>query len=169
MLAAVAWWEFGSAEVRVVSISSGPAATPPVTQKREFWVLMGYAVALGVFGAVAGLVFIGVIQLGGKWYSDSDPGWFGGHWWWVAVAAAAGAVVALLRRLTRLPQQVPGLFADLHDEHVDPGLVPGIVAVSTVSLIGGASLGPEKALGAMGGGAGSWLAQRRALAKRTPR
>ena len=41
--------------------------------------------------------------------------------------------------------------------------MPGIVAVSAVSLIGGASLGPEKALGAMGGGAGSWLAQRRAL------
>ena len=38
----------------------------PVTQKREFWVLMGYAVALGVFGAFAGLVFIGVIGFGGK-------------------------------------------------------------------------------------------------------
>ena len=71
----------------------------------------------------------------------------------------------LLRRLTHLPQEVPGLFADLQTEHVDPRLVPGIVAVSTVSLIGGASLGPEKALGAMGGGAGSWLAQRRALGK----
>jgi len=32
-----------------------------------------------------------------------------------------------------------------------------------VSLIGGASLGPEKALGSMGGGAGSWIAQRRGL------
>jgi len=165
LLAAVAGWEFGSAEVCVVSISSGPAATPPVTQKREFWVLMGYAVALGVFGAVAGLVFIGVIRFGGKWYSDSNPGWFGGHWWWVAVAAAAGALVGLLRRLTSLPQEVPGLFADLQTEHVNPRLVPGIVAVSTVSLIGGASLGPEKALGAMGGGAGSWLAQRRTLGK----
>jgi H+/Cl- antiporter ClcA len=154
-----------SAGVRVVSMSSGPAAAPPVTRKREFWALMGYAVALGVFGAVAGLVFIGVITFGGKWYNASDPGWLGGHWWWVAVAAAAGAAVGLLRRLTRLPQEVPGLFADLQTEHVDPGLVPGIVAVSTVSLIGGASLGPEKALGAMGGGAGSWLAQRRALGK----
>jgi H+/Cl- antiporter ClcA len=67
--------------------------------------------------------------------------------------------------LTRLPGEVPGLFADLQTEHVDPGLVPGIVAVSTVSLIGGASLGPEKATGSMGGGAGSWIAQRRALAK----
>ena len=146
-----------------MSMSSGPAAAPPVTQNREFWFLLGYGVALGVFGAIAGLVFIGVIDFGGQWYSDSDSGWFGGHWWWVAVAAAAGAVVGLLRRLTHLPQEIPGLFEDLKTEHVDPRPVPGIVAVSTVSLIGGASLGPEKALGAMGGGAGSWLAQRRAL------
>jgi hypothetical protein len=71
--------------------------------------------------------------------------------------------------LTRLPWEVPGLFADLQTEHVDPGLVPGIVAVSTVSLIGGASLGPEKALGSMGGGraAGSPSAGR--SPKRTPR
>ena len=146
-----------------MSAPTEPAPEVPVTQKREFWVLMGCAVVLGVFGAFAGLVFVGVIDFGGKWYADSDPGWFGGHWWWVAVTAAAGGVVGLLRRLTRLPEQVPGLFEDLKSEHVDPGLVPGIAAVSAVSLIGGASLGPEKALGAMGGGAGTWLARRRAL------
>ena len=155
--------EFSFAGVRVVSAAPGPGAAPPVTQKREFWVLMGYAVVLGVFGAFAGLVFIGVIKFGGKWYSDSHPGWFGGHWWWVAVTAGAGLAVGLLRRLTRLPLEIPGLFEDLKTEHVDPGLVPGMVAVSAVSLIGGASLGPEKALGAAGGGAGSWIARRRAL------
>jgi H+/Cl- antiporter ClcA len=106
-----------------------------------------------------------VISFGGKWYSDSDPGWFGGHWWWVAVTAVAGAHVGVMRRLTRLPQDVPGLFADLQTGHVDSRLVPGVAAVSTLSLIGGASLGPEKALGVMGGGAGTWLAQRRALGK----
>lgn len=148
-----------------MNVSSRPTAAAPVTQQREFWVLMAYAAALGVFGAFAGLAFIGVIDFGGKWYDDSDSGWFGGHWWWVAVAAAAGAAVGLLRRLTQLPQDVPGLFEDLQSGHVDPGLVPGIVAVSTVSLIGGASLGPEKALGSMGGGAGSWLARRKALGK----
>jgi H+/Cl- antiporter ClcA len=148
-----------------MSAPSEPAPEVPVTQKREFWALMGYAVALGVFGAFAGLVFVGVIDFGGKWYADSDPGWFGGHWWWVAVTAAAGVVVGLLRRLMRLPEEIPGLFADLKSEHVDIGLVPGIAAVSAVSLIGGASLGPEKALGAMGGGAGTWLAARRALGK----
>ena len=31
-------------------------AAPLVTQKGEFWVLMGYALILGVFGAFAGLI-----------------------------------------------------------------------------------------------------------------
>jgi H+/Cl- antiporter ClcA len=146
-----------------VTATPEKAVTPPVTQQREFWVLMGWAVVLGVFGAFAGLIFMGAITGGGKWYSDTHPGWFGGHWWWVAVTAAAGAAVGLVRRLTRLPWKTPGLFEDLQSEHVDPALVPGIAAVSVVSLIGGASLGPEKALGAMGGGAGSWIAQRRSL------
>ncbi len=49
----------------MVSATPGAPSSPPVTQKREFWVLMGYAVVLGVFGAFAGLVFIGVIKFGG--------------------------------------------------------------------------------------------------------
>ena len=49
-----------------MSATSEPAPSPPFTQSREFWVLMGYAVALGVFGAFAGLVFMGVIGFGGQ-------------------------------------------------------------------------------------------------------
>jgi H+/Cl- antiporter ClcA len=124
---------------------------------------MGYAFALGVLGAFAGLIFIGVTNAGGKWYVDSNPRWFGGHWWWIAVTVGAGIAVTLLRRLTRLPEQTPGLIDDLKSGEVEPGLVPGIVAVSAVSLIGGASLGPEKALGTIGGGAGSWLTKKRSL------
>jgi chloride channel protein, CIC family len=108
---------------------------------------------------------MGVVGYGNNWYVDSNSGWFGGHWWWIAVTAAAGVVVGLLRRLMRLPQELPGLIADLQEQHVDPKLVPGIAAVSAVSLIGGASLGPEKALGSIGGGAGSWLSRRRGLSK----
>jgi hypothetical protein len=33
--------------VRFMSASSQPSGPPPFTQNREFWVLMGYAVALG--------------------------------------------------------------------------------------------------------------------------
>ncbi|HTZ64985.1 MAG TPA: chloride channel protein [Solirubrobacteraceae bacterium] len=83
----------------------------------------------------------------------------------MAVTAAAGVAVGLLRRLTRLPEAVPGLFEDLRAQHVDPGLVWRTVAVSAVSLIGGASVGPEKVLASLGGGAGGRMARRRGLCK----
>ena len=130
---------------------------------------MGHAAVLGVFGAFAGLVFLGIIKLGARWNTYSSPGWFGGHWWWVAVTAVAGVVVGLLRRLTHLPEEVPGLFGDLRAGRVDQRLVAGTVAVSAVSLIGGASVGPEKALTYIGGGVGSRLAQRRGLCKEDSR
>jgi len=146
-----------------MSATSGAEESLPLTQTRQFWVLLGYAVVLGVVGALASLVFMGVIGFGDNWYAVAHPGWFGGQWWWIAVTAAAGVLVGVVRRLTRLPEHTPGLIADLQEGRVDPRLVPGIVAVSAVSLIGGASLGPEKALGCIGGGAGSWLSRRRGL------
>src|SRR4051794_18061565 len=87
--------------------------SPPLTQTRPFWVLLGYAATLGVLGALASLVFMGVIGVGDNWYVVASPGWFGGRWWWIAVTAAAGALVGLLRRLTRLPEHTPGLIAEL--------------------------------------------------------
>jgi H+/Cl- antiporter ClcA len=148
-----------------VSAAAGSAASPPFTRTREFWVLIAYAVVLGVIGALAGLIFMGVIGVGDDWYDPSGSGWFGGHWWWIAVTTAAGVVVGLLRRLLHQPDTTPGLIADLRDEHVDPRVVPGIAGVSAASLIGGASLGPEKALGSLGGGAGSLLSRRRGLSE----
>ena len=149
-----------------MTAASGPAGPPPITRTSGFWTLVGYSVALGVLGAAAGLVFMGVIGVGDNWYVDPNPGWFGGQWWWIAVTGGAGVLVGLLRRLAHLPDQTSGLIADLQDEHVDPGPVPGLVAVSAVSLIGGASLGPEKALGSIGGGAGTWISRRRGLTTR---
>ena len=146
-----------------MSGASAAEDSPPLTRTRQFWVLLGYAVALGVVGALASLVFMGVIGFGDNWYVVANPGWFGGQWWWIAVTAGAGVLVGLLRRVTRLPDHTPGLIADLQEGRVEPRLVPGIVAVSAVSLIGGASLGPEKALGSIGGGAGTWVSRRRGL------
>jgi H+/Cl- antiporter ClcA len=124
---------------------------------------MLYAVALGIFGGFAGLVFLGVIDRGEKWNVDSNPHWFGGHWWWVAVTAGAGLIVGVLHRLLRVPELTPGIIAEIKTGQVDAPLVPATVLISAVSLIGGASLGPEKALGSMGGGAGTWVAKRRKL------
>jgi len=124
---------------------------------------VGYALGLGVLGGLVGFALLWVITAGGGWYSPARPGWFGGHWWWVAVTGAGGLAVGLVRRLTRLPEQVPGLFEDLRAQYVAPALVPGTVAVSLVSLFGAASLGPEKVLATVAGGAGTWLARRRRL------
>ena len=144
-----------------MTATSRPPGPPPITQTRGFWILMGYAVVLGVLGAASALVFMGIIGFGDNWNVEANPGWFGGQWWWIAVTAGAGVLVGLLRLLTHLPDRTSGLIAELQDEHVDPRLVPGVVVVSAVSLIGGASLGPEKALGSIGGGAGTWISQRR--------
>jgi H+/Cl- antiporter ClcA len=146
-----------------VSADSQPV-TLPVTQSRGFWPLMGYAVALGVFGGFVGLLFLGAINQGEKWNMHSNPHWLDGHWWWVAVTAGAGVVVGLLHRLLRVPEATPGIIAEIKTAEVDRSLVPGLVTISAVSIIGGASLGPEKALGSMGGGVGSWIAERRKLA-----
>jgi H+/Cl- antiporter ClcA len=143
-------------------MSATPAA-PPFSQTRQFWVLMVFALGLGVFGACVGLLFMGMIGFGNNWYAASDPGWLGGEWWWLAVTAGAGVVVGVLRRLTHLPAKLPSLIQDLERAEVDRRLVPGIVAVSAASLIGGASLGPEQALGSMGGGAAEVVARRRGL------
>ena len=98
-----------------MTAASGPPGPPPITRTRGFWTLIGYSVALGVLGAAAALVFMGVIGVGDNWNVEANPGWFGGQWWWIAVTAGAGVLVGLLRRVTHLPDQTSGLIADLQD------------------------------------------------------
>jgi len=52
---------------------------PAYTQARSFWELMLTAVFLGLVGAFAGLVFLGVTGLGTDWYGDLGLGWFDGE------------------------------------------------------------------------------------------
>ena len=63
----------------------------------------------------------------------------------------------------RVPDKVTGTVQELKEQRVEPSTVPGAVAVSLVSLAGGASLGPEDALGKMGGGLGTWISERQKL------
>ncbi|WP_177212650.1 chloride channel protein [Geodermatophilus ruber] len=134
-------------------------------RSRGFWAVLGYAVVLGIALAVAALAFLGLVTGGTKlWFTlPKNPDWLSGRWWWVAVTAAAGVLVGVLRRVLRVPATLPGTLKELREQRVEPSTVLKAVAVSLVSLVGGASLGPEDALGKMGGGLGTWVSERRRL------
>jgi H+/Cl- antiporter ClcA len=147
-----------------------PASRPEfeaLDRSREFWTVIGYAVVFGIVLAFAGLAFLGLVKGGTKlWLTlPENPDWFSGHWWWVAVTAAAGLLVGVLRHVLQLPAKLAGTLKELRDERVEPSTVLKAVAVSLVSLAGGASLGPEDALGKIGGGLGTWVSTRRKLDK----
>jgi H+/Cl- antiporter ClcA len=130
-----------------------------------FWVIVRYAILFGAVLAFAALVFLGLVKFGtGLWFTlPEDLGWFGGNPWWVAVTAGVGLLVGVLRHVFRLPPRLPGSVAEIREGRVEPSTVLGAVAVSLVSLSGGASLGPEDALGRMGGGLGTWVSERQKL------
>ncbi|KHL17103.1 H+/Cl- antiporter ClcA [Mumia flava] len=139
----------------------GDIELAPLARSRSFWVLMRDAVVFGVVLALGGLVFLAIVEGGDFWGEPADDGWWGGHWWWVAVTTGAGLAVGVLRHVLKMPAHVPGLTEELAEERVEPRSVPATVTVSAVSLVGGASLGPEAALGSLGGGVGTWVAERR--------
>ncbi len=126
---------------------------------------MRYAVFFGVVLAFAGLAYLGLVSGGTDlWFTlPKDPGWMDGSIWWVAVTAGAGVAVGVLRRVFRLPTKMAGTVQELRDQRVEPSTALQGVAVSVVSLAGGASLGPEEGLGLLGGGLGTWVSERRRL------
>ena len=138
-----------------------------LTRSPGFWLIVRYAILFGVVLAFVALAFLGLVKGGTDlWFTlPKDPGWFDGSLWWVAVTGGAGVIVGVLRRFLRVPLELPGTVQELKDQRVEPSTVPGAVAVSLVSLAGGASLGPEDALGRMGGGLGTWVSERQKLSE----
>ena len=138
-----------------------------LTRSPGFWVIVRYAILFGVVLAFAGLAFLGLVKGGTDlWFTlPEDPGWLDGSLWWVAVTAGAGVIVGVLRRVFRVPLKLAGTVKELQEQRVEPSTVPAAVAVSLVSLAGGASLGPEDALGKMGGGLGTWVSERQKLSE----
>ncbi len=127
-----------------------------------FGLIMRHAVVFGVVLAFVALAFLALVKGGTDlWFTlPKHPGWFDGSLWWVAVTAGVGVLVGVLRHVFRVPLKLPGTVQELEEQRVEPATVPGAVAISLVSLAGGASLGPEDALGKMGGGLGTWVSER---------
>jgi H+/Cl- antiporter ClcA len=139
----------------------------PLTRSPGFWVIIRYAAVFGIVLAFAGLAFLGLVKGGTKlWFTlPKDPGWLDGSLWWVAVTAGAGVLVGVLRHVLRVPAKLPGTIKEIKEQRVEPATAPAAVVVSLVSLVGGASLGPEDALGKMGGGLGTWVSERQKLSE----
>jgi H+/Cl- antiporter ClcA len=155
----------GQPQNRTGTASTSDSVFVPLTRSPGFWVIMRYAVLFGVVLAFAALAFLGLLKGGTKlWFTlPKDAGWLDGSLWWVAVTAGAGVLVGVLRRFFRLPAKLPGTIEEIKAQRVEPTTVLGAVAVSLVSLAGGASLGPEDALGKIGGGLGTWVSERQNL------
>jgi H+/Cl- antiporter ClcA len=130
---------------------------------RRFWQQMKRAVWVGVATGVFALAFLGLIYGAEHLISGDDPpaGWFDGHVWAIPALALSGLIVAWLRARFRLPADHHGVFEELEEGRVEPRDVPGTVAVSTASLLAGAPLGPEAALGSVGGGLATWDSERK--------
>jgi H+/Cl- antiporter ClcA len=141
----------------------------PLNRSPGFWTIIGYAVLAGLVLTFVALAFLGLLSGGTKlWFTlPKNPGWGDGPIWWVAVTAGAGLLVGVLRHLFRLPVKIPGTLQDIKDERVELSLVPKAVLVSLISLAGGASLGPEEALGMLGGGFGTYVSRRRKVEPET--
>ena len=74
--------------------------------------------------------------------------------------ALGGLIVSFLRKIWKVPENVPSPIKLAHIAWVDPGTAIPWVIISAISLIVGASLGPFFGLAVMGGGFGSWLVNR---------
>jgi H+/Cl- antiporter ClcA len=120
--------------------------------------LLRHALAIGLAGGVLALLFMGITDAGiGLFFDAEATGWWSGEWWWIPLIALGGLVVALLRRAWVVPGHLPGAIELTREAWIDPATVPRLVALSAVSLVTGASLGPTYGLVLLGGGVASWI------------
>lgn len=139
---------------------------PAFARKPAFWASTLIAALGGVVMGLCGLAFFNAWTWAfdtwitdeyregletGRWVTGS------GHWWWMAYIVGGGAIVGLIWILPGFPQEVHGLFREVKDLHVEVVGAPLVVLASAVSIAAGASVGPEAALGTLGGAVGMVL------------
>ena len=134
---------------------------------RGFWLRMGSAVIIGVLAGLAALAFTQIVRFGTDlvWPEEIDYGWFGGEWWWVALIGFTGLVVGIMRLFLPL-DELTGSLTIIQDSSVDRSTALPAIAVSLVSMIGGASLGPFDGGIRAGATIGDWYSSVRGLSDR---
>jgi H+/Cl- antiporter ClcA len=132
-----------------------------------FWKMIFIGCLLGIFIGLFSIIFMNVAEHTPVFWVDNnsfadpaDCGFYKGSKQWIWVTTGAGLLVGLGRYFAKLPDQLPGLFKEINECHVNPENVLYTVAISMISLAGGANLGPEAGLANLGGGVATWLVAR---------
>jgi H+/Cl- antiporter ClcA len=129
--------------------------------KIEYVQLLVWVIVLAVPSALLTYIYLEIYQKGIQFYeglSESlgiSPGLFT-----IVVAALGGLLVGLGLRYLGL-HHGKSLQEEMAEGRVPYRGLPGLMIVSLVGLISGASIGPEGPLAHLGAGLGSWLAKRR--------
>ncbi len=124
--------------------------------------LLGAAFGLGIAGGILSLAYLTFSGAMTEWVFGSPDGTlWSGQWWWIPLAAVGGLIVVWLRRSWKVAEHVPGGVEIIEAGEIDHSSAFKWVALSIISAVTGASLGPSFALAVMGGSLGSWLAERR--------
>jgi H+/Cl- antiporter ClcA len=107
-------------------------------------------------GGVIGIAYLFVVETGihAIWPDEDGFEWFSSGPETVIIPIAAGLIVGFLYKILKVPGRLKGFIAELEEGEVDTKTVPAAQLIAIVSLIGGASLGPEAPLGTAAGGAG---------------
>jgi len=121
------------------------------------------SVAIGAFGGVFAVVFLGVehaarAALWGDLGESFD--WFSGGVRALTIPILAGLIVGLAYTVLHLPMRLKSFLEEIEEGRADPSVAPKAVIVSLISLVGGASLGPEAPLVVAASGFGNWLTRR---------
>lgn len=123
--------------------------------------LLAWSIAIGIAAGSMALVYSAATTAGLEWlFGEPTADVWSGRWWWMIVVPAAAIAVDLLRRAWDIPEQVPGAIAMANRGWVEPDSATALVAISALSLIGGASLGPSFGVIVAGGGLAAAIARR---------
>ncbi len=145
----------------------------PQARPKLYLRLLALVALLGVVSAVITFVFIAIVDLGTEliWEQAASAIGLDPRLFTFLVCSIGGLLVGLL---VKLFGDHNAIFAELMQEFGQSGRfnyrhVPGIVVTSLMSLIAGASLGPEAALADASGGVGTWVSDKLKLDERETR
>jgi len=153
-----------------VQLSDGDVADqlgPAYARDQWFWRHIAASMVVGVvLGLVAFLYTTAIEKCNSLIWGDDlylNVKYCKGNLLWLGIMPAGGFIVGALRKLLAMPEKIDGFVQEAKHVHVDYTLAPKVLLVSFVSLCTGVSLGPEAAMGSLGGGLAQYWSKIREL------